>query len=528
MMYVYTWQVEIILLSYVYRRNESAGSLNREGDPFFKVIAGTANLISEYTHFYYSSISKMISNSSTNLPKQTEEGRKEEINNDNAFTVLNTYFLYDWIKITNIESNNQFKSQQFLQSLNEYVNGLSRSFRFLTGSTNNSNNLYLEPAYFFNIETRRYLSILSESQSSFHETPYSVVERWEDTRLLHYTPEYPASIVSSHDSTTTNTKYLTPLLIVYAPINRYHIMDLNRGRSIVEKFVSAGFDVFLLDWGLQTNNRPSISDYIDYIGKAVETICSMTRSNKVSLFGYSWGGTLSVMYVAGRGRKDRIQNLIVQSSNIDFSWDNSILAEWVRSLPVQKFVEQFGIIDCHLINVAFIMRNPAVRIFDSIQYAIKMGQPEKFIENLHRIITWLSIDVPYLPGLFYYQFAQYLYKQNLLIQNKMQLPKDSSNNNAQSRKISQEGEQGEDEREEILKLSTINVPLLNIIGDQDDLTPPASSIPLNDIVSSNDKQLLRFPAGHVELCIGAAAHELLWPQAIEWLQLRSEKGVPKK
>ncbi|MDQ4100988.1 MAG: alpha/beta fold hydrolase [Thermoproteota archaeon] len=511
-------------MSYENKKNESAWSLHREGDPFFRVIAETANLISEYTHFYYSSISKLISNSSTNLPKQTEEGRKEEINNDDAITGLDTHFFNDWIKITNIESNNQFKSQQFLQSLNEYVDGLSQSFRFMTGSTNNSNNPYLEPVYSFNIETRRYLSALSETQSSFHETPYRVIGRWEDTRLLHYTEELPASNVSRHDSTTTtNTKYLIPLLIVYAPINRYHIMDLNRGRSIVEKFVSAGFDVFLLDWGLQTNNRPSISDYIDYIGKAVETICSMTRSNKVNLLGYSWGGTLSVMYAAGRSGKDRIQNLIVQSSNIDFSRDNSILAQWVRSLPVQKFVEQFGIIDCHLINIAFIMRNPAVRIFDDILFAIKMGQPEKFVENLNRIITWLSIDVPYLPGLFYYQFARYLYRQNLLIQNKMQLPKDTSSNNAQSRKINREEEQGEDEREEILKLSTINVPLLNIVGDKDDLTPPASSIPLNDIVSSKDKQLLRFPAGHVELCIGAAAHEKLWPQAVEWLGKRSEK-----
>jgi polyhydroxyalkanoate synthase subunit PhaC len=310
---------------------------------------------------------------------------------------------------------------------------------------------------------------------------------------------------------------MTPLLIVYAPINRYHIMDLNRGRSIVEKFVSAGFDVFLLDWGLQTNNRPAISDYVDYIDKAVETIRSMTKSDKVNLLGYSWGGTLSVMYTAAGRGKDKIQNLIVQSSNIDFGADYSILAEWIRSLPVHELVKQFGIIDCQLINAAFIMRNPAVHIFDNIQYAIKMGQPGKFFENLQRLRTWLSIDVPYLPGLIFYQFVQDLYKQNLLIQNKMHLLKDSSSNNTKTEKTNEE----EKQEEEILNLSTISIPLLNIVGDQDDLTPPASSIPLNDAVSSKDKQLLRFPAGHVELCIGATAYEKLWPQAVEWLQQRS-------
>ncbi len=458
------------------------------------------------------------------LPKQIEV-RKEEINNDktkddDVFTTLNTHFFNDWIKITNIESNNRFKSQQFLELLYDYVDGLLQSFQLVTGSMNNSNSCYMDSSYSFIIETRRYLSALSEFQSSFHEMPYRVVGRWEDTRLLHYHPqEYPASDGSGHDSTNTNTKYLTPLLIVYAPINRYHIMDLNRGRSIVEKFVSAGFDVFLLDWGLQTNNKPAVSDYVDYIGKAVETICSMTKSNKVNLLGYSWGGTLSVMYAAGSDGERRIQNLIVQSSQIDFSKDNSILAEWVRSLPVQKLVEQFGIIDCHMINVAFIMRNPAVHIFDNIHYAIKMDQSDKFLENLQRIMTWLSIDVPYLPGMFFYQFVQYLYKQNLLIQNKIQLLKDSSNN-AQTEKTNQEYSM--EKKQEVLNLSAIAIPLLNIVGEQDDLTPPASSIPLNNAVSSKDKQLLRFPVGHVELCISAEAHEKLWPQAVKWLQQLSE------
>jgi poly(3-hydroxyalkanoate) synthetase len=59
---------------------------------------------------------------------------------------------------------------------------------------------------------------------------------------------------------------LMPLLMVYAPINRYHILDLNPERSVVKKFVSAGFDVFLLDWGdRQSKNKPTLADYVDYI-----------------------------------------------------------------------------------------------------------------------------------------------------------------------------------------------------------------------------------------------------------------------
>lgn len=219
------------------------------------------------------------------------------------------------MKITNMESNNRLKSQQFLQSFNDYVQGLLQSFQFLNGSMKiSNNNSYLNSLYSFTIASRRYLGALSELQSSIYEVPYRVIERQDDTRLLHYHSQNSLDSRVGSDGISSRLKYVTPLLIVYAPINRYHIMDLNHSRSIVEKFASAGFDVYLLDWGLQTNNKPAISDYVDYIRKAVKTICNITKSNKVNLLGYSWGGTLSVMYAAGSDGEDRIQNLIIQSS----------------------------------------------------------------------------------------------------------------------------------------------------------------------------------------------------------------------
>ncbi|MDQ4073064.1 MAG: poly-beta-hydroxybutyrate polymerase, partial [Thermoproteota archaeon] len=85
---------------------------------------------------------------------------------------------------------------------------------------------------------------------------------------------------------------------------------------------------------------------------------------------------------------------------------------------------------------------------------------------------------------------------------------------------------GEIERPEttatMINLKDISVPLLNIIGNKDDLVSPRSSIPINDSVSSKDKITMEFPSGHVELCISHDAHKNLWPQAVEWLESRSE------
>ena len=70
------------------------------------------------------------------------------------------------------------------------------------------------------------------------------------------------------------------------------------------------------------------------------------------------------------------------------------------------------------------------------------------------------------------------------------------------------------------------MPILNIVGNKDDLVSSNSSIPIteeigNGLISSKDKKLIDFPSGHVELCISYDAHENLWPQVIQWLKDRS-------
>lgn len=71
---------------------------------------------------------------------------------------------------------------------------------------------------------------------------------------------------------------------------------------------------------------------------------------------------------------------------------------------------------------------------------------------------------------------------------------------------------------EVVDLQNISVPFLNIVGEFDDICPPAASIPTGNVFSSKDLQTIRFPVGHIELCIGADAHERLWPQVVEWLK----------
>jgi len=57
----------------------------------------------------------------------------------------------------------------------------------------------------------------------------------------------------------------TPLLIVYALVNRPYMTDLQENRSTVKGLLDAGQDVYLIDWGYpdRSDRYLGLEDYID-------------------------------------------------------------------------------------------------------------------------------------------------------------------------------------------------------------------------------------------------------------------------
>ena len=67
----------------------------------------------------------------------------------------------------------------------------------------------------------------------------------------------------------------TPLLIVYALVNRPYMVDLQAGRSLVQKLLALGQDVYVLDWGYPDRSErfQTLEDYLlRYIDGAVDAL----------------------------------------------------------------------------------------------------------------------------------------------------------------------------------------------------------------------------------------------------------------
>ncbi len=312
----------------------------------------------------------------------------------------------------------------------------------------------------------------------------------------------PASITEKASSIETKT----PLLMIYAFINRHYILDLLPEVSVVRNLLNQGLDIFATDWGTPSAYDKSLTlgHYVNkYMDKSVDLIRKITNSDKVSLFGYCWGGNLALIYAALHPEK--VKNLITIATPGDFDLDNSLLAVWTKAMKENYLLDAFGNLPEVVLNAAFILRNP---IEYSHKYFHFFEQP-RGLESIAEFLateTWLY-DSPPIIGEIYREFAESCYKQNLLIKNKMKvvLADDINNNDIVT-----------------INLKNIDMPFLNIVAEKDDLVAPNSSKALNNaLTESHDKSLIEFKSGHVGLMIGNNAHKELWPKVGEWTKNHS-------
>jgi polyhydroxyalkanoate synthase subunit PhaC len=118
-------------------------------------------------------------------------------------------------------------------------------------------------------------------------TPGAVVYRDEMFELLQYTPATPKV-------------RRIPVLMIPPEINRYYVLDLAPGRSLVEFAVSQGIQVFMIVWrnpdSRLGHGKWGLNDYLAAEERANEVVKKITRTEKINLLGLCAGG-ITLAYV---------------------------------------------------------------------------------------------------------------------------------------------------------------------------------------------------------------------------------------
>jgi len=293
----------------------------------------------------------------------------------------------------------------------------------------------------------------------------------------------------------------TPLVIVFALVNRPYILDLKEGKSVVSHFLRQGFDTYLIDWGVPTDadRQLGLDDYINgYLLNVVKHVRERTGAKAVNVMGYCMGGTMSSIFTALH--PTLVRNLVLMATGIDFTpRGDGLLGLWSdpKYFDVDKFVDAFGNCPADFLQRAFLLLKPIGNLLEKpLNFYEKMGDAA-FVDDYFAMEGWLNDNVP-VAGETYREFVKYLYQQNRLVKGTMPLGR------------------------HVVKLRNITCPVLNIMATKDDLVPCAQSLPFNDLVGSTDRQTFQFPAGHIGLAVGSKAQKELWPQVVQWLAERSQ------
>jgi polyhydroxyalkanoate synthase len=312
-----------------------------------------------------------------------------------------------------------------------------------------------------------------KGQPAVGTTPHSVVWTENKWRLLRFAPPRP--------------KYTTPVLLVPSLINRWYVLDLGSGRSLIEWLVAQGHEVFCIDWGTPgPEDRYLTWDDIAgrYIGRAVRVAARYGRSGDVHVLGYCLGGTLAVSYVASF--PDRVRSLLALAAPIDFE-HAGLMATWTRTptFDVRALFEAFGNIPWPLMQASFNMLRPTLWPAKTVAL-LDRAWDDEFLETFLATERWGHDNVSF-PGACYVRYIEELYRRNRLITGGFTVAGRPS------------------------ELPAIKCPVLALAFESDNIVPLASAAPLVDRVGSTDKQLVVQGGGHVGAVVSRKAAGRLWP-----------------
>ena len=305
---------------------------------------------------------------------------------------------------------------------------------------------------------------------------------WEDgkVKLYHFKRENAATVK-------------TPLLISYALVNRWEMMDLQPNRSFIRKLISEGVDVYIIDWGYPTrlDRFKTMEDYIlGNINDCVNFVSKKHNVPSVNLLGVCQGGTFSLIYSSLYPKK--IKNLITLVTPVDFDNTEGLLFRWAKDMDVDTIVDGFnGIIPGDFLNTGFDLLKPMNKTRKYMAMPETMKNKDTLM-NFLRMERWVA-DSPSQAGAAFKKFIKDMYLNNKLIKGEFELG---------GKKVD---------------LKNIKMPILTIYAGGDHIVPPATTKPINDLVGSSDKELLEFPGGHIGVFVGARSQSSLTPKVAKWL-----------
>jgi polyhydroxyalkanoate synthase len=285
-----------------------------------------------------------------------------------------------------------------------------------------------------------------------------------------------------------------PVLLVPSLINRWYVLDLDEGSSVVRALTDAGLDTFVLDWGAAADEDRHLSwdDVVARVARAVRRTLRFTDQKSLGLLGYCMGGTLAAIHCALEPHT--VRALVNLAGPIDFS-EGGMLRHMVdpRWFDAEVIAAAGNVAPLQM-QAGFTALRPTLSASKMVRW-IDRGHEPHSRRRMSVLEEWADDNVAF-PAAAYARYIGDLYQANELV---------SGEHRIAGRRVD---------------LGDIHCPVLTIIADRDSICPPRAATALGEHASSRDTEVLSIGGGHVGAVVGSAAQKHLYPTLTTWLRDR--------
>ena len=318
------------------------------------------------------------------------------------------------------------------------------------------------------------LARLRETDVEIAQTPREEIHRIAGRTLYRIAADHPRRIQ-------------TPVLVSYAMVGHWNVLDLQDDRSFVRNLVEAGCDVYVMDWGHPTP-ADQFDDFGDLVNSYMDAFVDVIRERhgipSINLLGICQGGVLSLCYTALH--PDKVRNLITIVTPVDFHADQAderietgFMNVWTRGLApedIDLLIEAMGNMPGEVGGTMFSLMTPFRTLTKYNLTLIQAGQDRETLMNFLRMEKWLA-DRPDHPGAAAQQWLKELYQDNKLFRGELVI----------------------DGR--LVDLGAVVMPVLNIYSETDTIIHPLASKAMRGRVGSKDYTELPVSGGHIGILV---------------------------
>jgi pimeloyl-ACP methyl ester carboxylesterase len=281
----------------------------------------------------------------------------------------------------------------------------------------------------------------------------------------------------------------TPVLFVPSLINRWTVLDLMAGHSMLRWLAGQGVHPQLLDWG-EPEPAFTLTDHIaGRLVRAMEAAKRLTGGGRIVLAGYCMGGTFAT--AAAALRPDLVNGLALLAAPWDFhAGDIERLHKLTATCALlEPMLRDAATVPVDVLQMLFALDDP-MAVAEKFRRFGRVEQDSDAARVFVALEDWLNDGVP-LSGATARECLRDWYRDNLPMRGEWRVAGLA------------------------IDPASIQVPAFVAVPRRDRIVPPESALPLARLLPR--ATLLEPESGHVGMTAGRSARTVLWEPLRDWL-----------